>query len=394
MAHRTALLIAVVASLIGHGRAAGQPGGAPHRTPDAAPDPTRDWPKPELRPGLSDAQIGAAIADHARKLHDAKHFSGVVLAAKAGKVVVSRAVGLADVAAKTPNTPDTRFNIGSLNKLFTKLAIAQLAEAGKLSLDDTLHARLPDLAVPSADKITIRQLVDHRSGMGDIFGPKYDAAPPARLRELADFIPLFAGEPLGFEPGSSERYSNAGYVVLGLIIERITGQKYRDYVAGHVFAPAGMASTGLWALDERVPARATGYTRHGKDRELDEPVANTDRLPGRPSSAGGAFSTAGDLLRFYDALLADKLASPRWTSWMLNGSFDDASRTPAIGVAGGAPGINASVEMAGGWTVIAMANLDPPSARAVTRGAMDIIRGHAEADPPDGPVIRRRPAPR
>src|SRR5262249_52026707 len=144
-----------------------------------APDPTADWPKPALRPGLSDAQIAAAIADHAKKLHDTQHFSGVVLAAKAGKVIVSRAYGLADIASRTPNTLDTRFNIGSLNKLFTKVAIAQLAEAGKLSLDDTLKARLPRLPVPSADKITIRQLLDHRSGLGDIFGAKYDAAPPS-----------------------------------------------------------------------------------------------------------------------------------------------------------------------------------------------------------------------
>jgi CubicO group peptidase (beta-lactamase class C family) len=383
MQHRI-LSIALTASLIAHALAVAQPA-----------DPTRDWPKPVPRPGLSDAQIGAAIADHARQLYDAGHFSGVVLVAKGGKVVVARAYGLADVASRTPNTLDTRLNIGSLNKLFTKLAIAQLAEAGKLSLDDTLRAHLPDLTVPSADRITIRQLVEHRSGMGDVFGARYDAAPPAKLRELADFVPLFANEPLAFEPGSSERYSNAGYIALGLIIERITGEKYRDYLARHIFAPARMASTVLPALDDGVP-RATGYTRHGKDRELDQPIANTDRLPGRPSSAGGAYSTAGDLLGFWQAVLADKLAAPKWTSWVVNGSFDDANRSPKIGVAGGAPGINASVAMEGAWIAIAIANLDPPSALAVTRGAMDIIRGTAgrAAREPAVRSPRRRPGDR
>jgi CubicO group peptidase (beta-lactamase class C family) len=341
------------------------------------PDPTSDWPKPALRDGLSDAQLARAITAHARQLYDTKHFSGVVLAAKAGKVVTTAAYGLADVAAKTPNTLDTRFNIGSLNKLFTKVAIAQLAEAGKLSLEDTVARRLPGVALTGADKISIRQLLEHRSGLGDIFGARYQAAPPSRLRELRDFLPLFADQPLAFEPGSAERYSNAGYVTLGLIIEQVTGETYRDYVAKHIFAPARMASTGLPAVDERVANRATGYTLHGDDGELTERVPNTRTLPGRPSSAGGAYATAGDLLRFYEALLADRLLSAKWTSWMVNDAFDNPGRNPEIGVAGGAPGVNAAIEISGGWTVIALANFDPPSAGAVVRG---------------GPVRRRAPS--
>jgi CubicO group peptidase (beta-lactamase class C family)/predicted aspartyl protease len=381
MTTRTTCLILVFASALI----------AQRREVRSDPDPTSDWPRPELRAGLSDAQIAAAIADHARQLYDTKHFSGVVLAAKAGKVVVARAYGLADVAAKTPNTVDTRFNIGSLNKLFTKVAVAQLAEAGKLSLDDTVASRLPGVALTGADKITIRQLLEHRSGLGDIFGPRYQAAPPSRLRELADFLPLFADQPLAFEPGSSERYSNAGYVTLGLIIEKLTGETYRDYLAKHIFAPARMTSTGLPAVDDRVPGRATGYTLHGDDHELTERVPNTKTLPGRPSSAGGAYASAADLLRFYDALLADRLLSTKWTNWMLNDSFDNARRSPEIGVAGGAPGLNAAIEISGGWTVIAMANFDPPSAGAVARGAMDIIRGHRQAEGPDGRVRRGPP---
>jgi CubicO group peptidase (beta-lactamase class C family) len=388
MTHRTAFLVVglassliVVASLLIVQRVAlGDPGPIQH--PDPMQELSGDWPQPELRAGLSESQIAASIAAYAKRLADTDHFSGVVLAAKLGKVVVARAYGLADVASNTPNTIDTKFNIASIGKLFTKAAIGQLAEAGKLSLDDTVHKHLPELALAGADKITIRQLVDHQSGMGDLFGPKYFAAPPARLRELTDLVPLFADQPLEFEPGTAQRYSNAGYVVLGLIIERITGETYRDYLTKHVFAPAEMKSTGFWALEERVPDRAIGYTRkstdgapHGNDRAPGRRAPNTDVLSGRPSSAGGAFATAGDLLRFWQALLAGRVLSPRWTNWMINGSFDDARRLRGMSVNGATDGCNAAIEVSDGWTVIALANFDPPSASAVARGAMDIIRG-------------------
>jgi CubicO group peptidase (beta-lactamase class C family) len=346
----------------------------PPRQVRVGPDPAAalaDWPRPVLRPGLSEPQIAAAIADHAKLLSDTGRFSGVVLAAHGDRIAVSRAYGLADVASRAPNTIDTRFNVGSIGKLFTIVAIAQLAEAGRLALDDTVRRHLPDLALPGADRITIQQLIDHASGLGDIFGPRFTAAPPARLRELSDFVPLFVDQPLAFEPGSQTRYSNAGYVVLGLIIERITGEKYRDHVARHVFARAGMTSTGLWAIDERVAARATGY------RSVEGAagrVPNTDTLSGRPSSAGGALSTAGDLLRFWTALSGGKLLSPRWTAWVLHGPPDGASR--GWGFGGGAPGLNASLEVGQGWILIALANFDPPAALAVTRAAMDIVRGH------------------
>jgi len=378
MPHRTALLVVALVSVLVFA-----PRSVAHAAPDPRPDPMsamKDWPTPVLRPGLSEPQISTAIDAYARQLYDTHHFSGVVLAAKAGKVVVAGAYGLADVASHTPNTLDTRFNIGSLTKLFTRLAIAQLAQAGKLALDDTVHKHLPALALAGADRITIQQLIDHRSGMGDFFGPKYEAAPPSRLRELADLVPLFVDEPLAFAPGTSERYSNAGYIVLGLIIERLTGKTYRDYVTQHVFAPAGMTRTGFWALDERVPDRATGY-REIEGGAPGRRVPNTDTLSGRPSSAGGAFATAGDLLRFSEAVTAGKLLSPAWTNWMINGSFDDASRQRPMAFGGGAPGINAALERAEGWTVVALANFDPPSAMAVGRGAMDIIRGHKPTRP-------------
>jgi CubicO group peptidase (beta-lactamase class C family) len=349
------------------------------------PEETKDWPKPDIRTGLTQAQKLANITSYGQKLYDANHFSGVILAAKDGEPQLTHAWGLADVATKTPNTLDTKFNIGSINKFFTKTAIGQLAEAGKLSPDDTIRKHLPDYPSPVADKITIQQLVDHRSGLGDIFGERYRNAPPSRLRELSDFLPLFADKPLDFEPGTSQRYSNAGYIVLGLIIEKLSGQKYRDYIQQHVFAPAGMKDTGFYAIDEKVANRATGYTLRGEDHDLTERRPNIGSLPGRPSSAGGAYATAGDLLRFAKALDANKLASEKWTNWIFSSKFESMAR--GLGIAGGAPGLNASLEMSpDGWIVIAMSNYDPPSATTLGMGAIDII--HADRAPRESDLQR------
>ena len=290
-------------------------------------------------------------------------FSGVVLLAKDGKPVMQRAAGLADPAKGTENRMDTKFNLGSINKIFTRLAIAQLAQDGKLALDDTVRKHLPDFPSPNADRITIQQLLDHKSGLGDIFGPRYEAAPPSSLRKLSDFVPLFADKPLEFEPGTGERYSNAGYIVLGLIIEKLSKQSYYDYVRDHITKPAGMTDTASYAVDEPVANRAVGITKRGP---------NTATLPGRGSSAGGGYSTAADMLRFSQALLGEKLVDHKWTEWMFGGG---SARN--LGIAGGAPGINAVLEIAPPYTLVVLANQDPPAAQEVARSARELMGGAA-----------------
>jgi CubicO group peptidase (beta-lactamase class C family) len=288
-------------------------------------------------------------------------FSGVVLLAKDGKPVMQRASGLADPAKGIENRMDTKFNLGSINKLFTRVAIGQLAAAGRLSLDDTIRKHLPDYPSPAADRITIQQLLDHKSGLGDIFGPRYEAAPPSSLRKLSDYLPLFADKPLEFEPGTAKRYSNAGYIVLGLIIEKRSGQSYYDYVRDHITQPAGMTDTASYAVDEPVANRAVGQTKNGP---------NTKTLPGRGSSAGGGYSTASDMLRFSQALLAEKLLDHTWTDWLFGGNGERN-----LGVAGGAPGINAALEIAPPYTLVVLANQDPPAAEAVMRSAREVMGG-------------------
>src|SRR5215813_7617449 len=256
-------------------------------------------------------------------------FSGVVMIARDGKPIFQRASGLASKSYNVSNRVDTKFNLGSINKFFTRVAISQLIEQGKLSPDDTIGKHLPDYPnKEAAEKVTIKHLLEMRSGIGDFFGPKFEATPKDRIRSIKDYLPLFADQPLKFEPGTSQAYSNGGYIVLGAIIEKVAGQSYYDYARERIFKPAGMENTDSYEVDTNVPNLATGYLRDKKG----ERVSNVYSAPARGSSAGGGYSTAEDLLKFTIALRTYKLLSEAQTTRTVQG---------AVGVAGGAPGINA-----------------------------------------------------
>lgn len=294
-------------------------------------------------------------------------FSGVVLVARGGVPQFERAYGMADREAGRPNELTTAFNLGSINKFFTAVAIRQLAAAGKLNVDSSLARAWPDYPNPDvARRVTIRQILEHRSGIqGNIFG-----APAGKtrhdVRSLADYFELVKSQPLQFEPGSRQQYSNAGFIVLGLLIERLSGENYYEYVRRHIYEPAGMTRSGSWPVDSLPANTALGYTGDSWPR-----TRNTELLPGRGSSAGGGYSTAHDLLRLINALRENKIP---------------AAPPSGMGIAGGAPGLNAAMEgdLPGGYDVIVMANLDPPAAERVAR----IIR--AGLGVPEGPQ-RRRP---
>ena len=294
------------------------------------PEVTKDWPRSEA--GLP------AFQKFLDEMSARDLFSGTVLLVRGNETLLQKSFGLADKEHNVPNTIDTKFNIGSINKIFTRKAIEKL----NVDPSKTLRTYLPDYPSPIADKITIQQLLDMSSGMGDVFGPKYDATPKNQIRSLSDYVPLFVDQPLEFEPGTKRRYSNAGYIVLGLVIERLSGMSYYDYVRAKIFAPAGMNDTESYPLDTVVPNRATGYMgpKHAR--------ANVYELPGRGSSAGGGYSTAGDLLRFVRTYVP---------------------KDGAGGFGGGAEGINAAVEFEEGYTIIVLSNYDPPSAQHVAQNA-------------------------
>lgn len=347
--------------------------------------------KVEVKAPTDEADLDRALDQYFQKLTEADEFSGTVLIAKEGKPIYQKAFGLASKEYNTPNRTDTKFNLGSINKFFTDIAIAQLVEKGKLSPDDTIIKHLPDYPNrQAAEKVTIRQLINHSSGIGDFFGIKYAATPHNRIRKISDFFQFFAAEPLHFEPGTSRSYSNGGYVVLGAIIEKITGKSYYDYMRENIFIPAGMNNTDSYETDVPTPNLASGYTRRSDDNEPDtkERRNNIYTRPARGSSAGGGYSTADDMLRFTLALQNSKLLSPEFTVWVLNrmsgnppakGSSSATSliKNGSEGMGGGAPGLNAALEFdfARGYTIIVLSNYDPPSAERPARQVRDWMEG-------------------
>jgi D-alanyl-D-alanine carboxypeptidase len=305
------------------------------------------------------ADVAARIRSYLATQALADTFSGVVVLARHGEIVFSGAYGMASKEYGSSNTLDTRFNLGSINKLMTRIAVEQLVAQHALSYDDTIGKLLPGYPNKAAAAVTVRELLDMSSGIGDFFGPAYEATPMSRLRTLSDYVPLFAAKPLAFAPGTKHAYSNGGFIVLGLMIERASGQDYYSYVQRRIFEPAGMTRSG-W-FDRDVPASdiASGYTK-------DVPAGSTAwrnniyTAPARGSSAGGGYTTAGDLLRFSAALESGKLLDAAGTRSVLG---------EGIGVAGGAPGINADLEIdpASGYTLVVLSNYDPPSAERVAR---------------------------
>jgi D-alanyl-D-alanine carboxypeptidase len=236
--------------------------------------------QPAPRDTVPQAELVRRLASTLDSVSAAGSFSGVAVLARNGVPVFERAYGMADREAGRPNTLETRFNVGSINKVFTATAVRQLAARGRVHLDSTLVTYLPDYPNPEvARRVTLRQLMEHRAGLGgNVFGVPAGGS-RMDLRHNRDFLPLFVAEPLQFEPGSRNQYCNACYVVLGLVVERVSGEDYYDYIRRNVYAPAGLASTDHSALDSLPASTALGYTM-GENR----PCAATTHC----SPAGGA----------------------------------------------------------------------------------------------------------
>src|SRR4030095_7346844 len=195
------------------------------------------------RSAVDDAALARHINAYLEEAVAKDAFSGAVLIAKNGQPIFKKAYGMANKSNNTPNNIDTKFDLGSMNKMFTAVAIAQLVEQGKLSFTDTVGKLLPDYPNKVvAEKVTVHHLLTHTSGMGSYFNEKFQAN-LNNLKTVPDYLPLFASDPLAFERGASWKYSNSGFVVLGLIVEKVSGQSYYDYVKEHIFKPAGMLNT-------------------------------------------------------------------------------------------------------------------------------------------------------
>ena len=340
-----------------------------------------ETPKPassiDLLLRTSQVDAVAALSARAEERARAGEFSGAVLVARQGKVLFQDAWGRADRKSGTPNTVQTKFRIGSMNKMFTAVATLQLVEAGKLALDDPIGKHLPDYPNRElASKVTVRHLLTHTGGTGDIFGPAYDQN-RLKLRDHGDYVDLYGSRPLGFEPGARWEYSNYGFVLLGALIEAVSGVSYYDYVRERVFRPAGMTSTDSLPESQEVPGRAVGYTGTRGAR-----APNSDWLPWRATAAGGGYSTVGDLLRFAQALssgaLISKATLAKATSPQRQGygyGFIVGGRRTSrhYGHSGGAPGMNGELRIFPtlGYVVVSLSNLDPPAASQLVNDFVD-----------------------
>lgn len=223
-------------------------------------------------------------------------FSGVIAAALGEEMRFMQGYGLADRRAGRPNTPDTPFPIGSITKTFTALAIMQLAEAGRLSVEDPVTRHLPDFPAPARDGValTLHHLLSHTGGVN----PDFDYTVTGHVRER---IYTAVGTGLYFAPGSRFSYSNTGYGVLGLVLEAVTDQSWAAYLHQAIFGPAGMQTSGVIGVDDPTPALALGY--------FGATEASPRSLEIGAFSAGAVFTTAEDLLRFDRALFGGQLLS-------------------------------------------------------------------------------------
>jgi CubicO group peptidase (beta-lactamase class C family) len=348
------------------------------------------------RPGPT-ARAASPLRECIVKTAQALGFSGVISVVRAAGGA-TYAQGLTDGPGSAPIGAGTPFNLGSTGKMFTAVAVAQLIDAGAIKLDDPIGRHVAGLTA-EASAVTVRQLLDHSSGLGNCFAPENLPA-LIKARSAIDLLPLAANDKPAFAPGSRFSYSDTGFLLLGLMIERVSGRSYGDYLRDHVFEPARMTATSLQPPPE--PARAVGMTSMppmtpGRPMLLAPGAAEPGRGALRPAQeaalwggpAGGAFSTAGDMQRFFAALLAGKLTSAASLKMLVSPQIVAAQASPGqaegdygfgfgvgrfdghrwFGHNGGAPGVNAEATAFPDdqTAIVVLADRDPPAATAVFR---------------------------
>jgi CubicO group peptidase (beta-lactamase class C family) len=304
------------------------------------------------------------------KVKEKNWYSGTVLVARGGDVLLTDFAGEASKAFHVHNTIDTKFNLGSMNKMFTSTAVVRLVEAGKLSFDDPIGKYIDETWLPKsvADTITVRHLITHTSGLGSYFNDIYAKSSRALFRKLDDYKSLIKDDKPAFTPGERFRYSNTGMFLLGVIIEKVTGEDYFDHIRKTIYAPAGMTDSDCYEMDYPVENLAIGYSPDFTSPYKWQNNLYKHVLKGGP--AGGGFSTVKDLHRFALALLSGKLVSKslRDTMWTDFKGADygygfrvaQGAGGKVVGHGGGFPGINSQLDIYvdSGYIVAAMSNID------------------------------------
>ncbi len=318
----------------------------------------------------------------------AGRFSGVVMVARKGTPIFSAAYGMADRARGVANTVDTRFNLGSANKMWTAIAIAQLVERGKIDLDAPVGRYLPD--VPNAavrDRVKIRHLLSHTSGLGSYLQNGF-LRNRTYVESMADYLPFFIQDSLAFEPGSRMGYSNAGFALLGLIVERVSGVSYYEYMRTNILARFTKNSSAFIDARQPPPDVATGYTTPPGQTAA---APNWALIEQRGSPAGGAFVSAPDMVAFGRALWSGRLVGMELVKQFTTGQvpmgvgikyafgFGDGTINGwrHVGHNGGIPGANAEFVSFPDHDIdlVVLANQDAPAATDVHFRALGIIAG-------------------
>ncbi|HEX8843956.1 MAG TPA: serine hydrolase domain-containing protein [Pyrinomonadaceae bacterium] len=335
---------------------------------------------------LSEREMITAIKKDLDRRAAAGDLSGVVLIAKDDRILLEQAYGFADREAKIPNTTDTGFHLASVGKMFTAVAVARLVKEGKLSYTDTIAKVLPDYPNKEvAERVTIHHLLTHTAGFGTFFeSPGFVKG--KTYRNSTEEIAVYKDEKLFFEPGTRWRYSNAGYSLLGAIIERISGKPYLQYIRENIFKPLGMGQTytdsfGIIASKTSVLYRQSPQDPLGLDPYLADKTLSRSQATG----FGGGFSTAPDMFKFLRAYRTGKLLGAETIQKMVNGKVNQdnkGARRYAYGITefdsngelvrGHSGGSRTDVEMLwnGGYTVIVLVNAVPPPVDAISN---DII---------------------
>ena len=339
-------------------------------------------PKGVPEPPLTEDEWLTQVKDFMAKLVAKDLFSGALLVAKGPDERLTLAAGEASKAFHVPNNIDTKFNLGSMNKMFTATAVVQLVEKGKISLDDPISKYIDESWLPKevTGRITIRHLLSHSSGLGSYFNETYFKSSRALFRKLDDYKPLIKDDRPAFEPGSKFQYSNTGMFLLGVVIEKVTGEDYFSYIRKVIYEPAGMTNTDCYEMDYPVENLAIGYSPDPKSPYGWQNNLYKHVIKGGP--AGGGFSTVKDLHKFALALLAGKYVSQdslkaMWTDHLgadygYGFTVSEGPEGKVVGHSGGFDGINSDLSMylKSGYIVAVMSNIDngaSPVARKIGR---------------------------
>ncbi len=337
----------------------------------------------------------ATLISQIQKLLDvqaaADRFSGAVLLAQGNQVLVETARGYAIHPNLLPNRPDTRFNLASVTKMLTAVAVMQLVASEKLDLHTPIAIYNPDL--PHAHRVTLHHLLTHTAGFGRYWNDAYRAA-RSDLRTVGDYLKLFAGAPLEFPPGTRHLYGNVGYVILGAVIEAATGVSYYDQMRKSIFLPAGMQDTNFDELDLPAVNRAIGYTKDNWFGPVDGQRRSNDFIYAvKGSPAEHCYSTVRDLWCFFQALQSQRLLDAYHTELCFTPHtpaeqpgvsygygfhlIDDGVHGQVIGHGGRALGGDAFALMYRdlGYTLIVLSNYDRPAARQIVNGIADLLIG-------------------